>query len=182
LLFLGVVVGCAWVPAVVARVVEGQACGLPVTLPGGAVEARRSRVRRSGIALATPKAPLTWEGRPRRLRGITAGTPRTPHQCCSGEKGGGGAPWGLSGWGRVACSRSVSRVWTGPWGCRSSLRRAGRHGVLRQGAAGRGQSDEATRHGMGVMTSTTRVRPRSWGIMRRGGLGSGYVRRAARRR
>ena len=57
----------------------GQACGLPVTLPGGAVEARRSRVPRSGIALATPEAPLSWEGRPRRLRGATAGT-HTQHQ------------------------------------------------------------------------------------------------------
>jgi hypothetical protein len=40
----------------------------------GVVEARRSRVPHSGIASATPKAPLTWEKRPRRLRG----TPQTP--------------------------------------------------------------------------------------------------------
>jgi hypothetical protein len=73
-LFLGVVVLCAWVPAVMPRVVEGRACGLPVMLPGGAVEARGSRVPRERHRSATPKAPLTWEGRPRRLRGITAGT------------------------------------------------------------------------------------------------------------
>ncbi|MCA1703202.1 MAG: hypothetical protein LC808_07980 [Actinobacteria bacterium] len=65
---------CGWVAVVVSRVVEGKACGLPVMLPGGAVEARGSRVPRSGIALATPEAPLTWEGRPRRLRGTTAAT------------------------------------------------------------------------------------------------------------
>jgi hypothetical protein len=52
----------------------GQACGLPVMLLGGVVEARRSRVSRSGIALATPEAPLTWEGRPCRLRETTAAT------------------------------------------------------------------------------------------------------------
>jgi hypothetical protein len=33
-------------------------------------------VPRSGIASATPKAPLTWEGRPRTLRG----TPTDPHE------------------------------------------------------------------------------------------------------
>ena len=31
------------------------------------------------------------------------------------------------------------------------------------GAVGRGQSEGATRHGLGVMTSTIRVRPRYWG-------------------
>ena len=45
-LFLGVVVLRVWVSAVVPRVVEGGACGLPVMLPGGAVEARGSRVPR----------------------------------------------------------------------------------------------------------------------------------------
>jgi hypothetical protein len=55
-------------------------CDLPVMLPGGAVEARRSRVPRSGIASATPKAPLTWEGQPRRLRGTTVATLWVPNR------------------------------------------------------------------------------------------------------
>ena len=64
-----------WVSVVVSRVVEGR--GLwparnaarkgPWRLAGPGCRA-------SGIALATPKAPLTWEGRPRRLRGTTTGT------------------------------------------------------------------------------------------------------------
>ena len=61
------------------------------------MEARRSRVPRSGIALATPKAPWTWEGRPRRLRGITVGTHAHRISVVRGEKGSGCAPWGLSG-------------------------------------------------------------------------------------
>ena len=58
---------------------KGQALGLPARCPEGAVEARRSRVPRSGIAPATPKVPLTCEGRPRRLRG-TPQTPTGPHK------------------------------------------------------------------------------------------------------
>jgi hypothetical protein len=50
------------------------------------------------------------------------------------EKGGGGSGWGgatvLLVRSPAPVPRLVDRPW---WGCRSSLRRAGRHGVLRQG-------------------------------------------------
>jgi hypothetical protein len=58
-----------------ARDDEGQAPACPQHCTHGAVKARRSRIPRSGIALATPKAPLTWQGRPRTLRA----TPANPH-------------------------------------------------------------------------------------------------------
>jgi hypothetical protein len=145
------------------------------------VEARRSRVPRSGIALATPEAPLTWEGRPRRLRGAIAGTHAHRISVVRGGEGVGSLGVVERGW--VACSRSVSRVWTGPqWGLSviPSLRGAAWSAATE--TVGRGHSEGATSPGVGVMTSTTRVRPRSWGIMRRGGSGSGCARRAARRR
>ena len=58
------------------------------------------------------------------------------------------------------CSRSVSRVWTGPWGLSviPSLRVAAWSAAT--DTVGRGQSEGTTSPGVGVMTSTTRVRPR----------------------
>ena len=72
-------------------------------------------------------------------------------------------------------------VWTGPAGGLSvipSLRVAAWSAAT--GAVGRGQPEGATSPGVGVMTCTTRVRPRERTIMRWSGAGSGYARRAAR--
>jgi hypothetical protein len=111
------------------------------------VEARRSRVPRSGIALATPEAPLTWEGWPRRLRGAIAGTHAHSISVVEGgEKGVGSLGVVERGW--VACSRLVSRcgqarygVVGHPFAARGGMEccdRCGRSGSIRGGDSPRG--------------------------------------------
>jgi hypothetical protein len=164
---------------------------LPVMLPGGAVEARRSRVPRSGIALATPKAPLTWEGRPRRLRGTTADThahstttPKLLRACCCGWRRGWGVLLGVvvvGAGGMLQVGFPVGGQ--ARWGLSviPSLRVVAWSATT--GAVGRGQSRETTRQGVGVMTDTTRAgRGLGYRLMRRCGSAGGCARRAARRR
>lgn len=113
------VVLCAQVSAVVLRVVEGRVCGLPVMLPGGAVEARGSRVARqrhrgsdaAGALDPGGTAPQAARHHRRHLRTqhLVVLDARVPGAGCSGVKKGGGVLLGLSWRGRVACSRSVAR-------------------------------------------------------------------------
>ena len=62
-------------PSAVPRVVEGRPLAAPQRCPEGPwrLAGPGWRVRHR---VATPKAPLTWEGRPRRLRGAAGGTHR----------------------------------------------------------------------------------------------------------
>ena len=81
--------------------------------------------------------------------------------CCRAGKGGGCCSWGCLRWWLGADSSPVSRgVDRPPWGlsvipslCMATWSAA-------TGAVGRGQSEGTTSPGVGVMTSTTRVRPR----------------------
>jgi hypothetical protein len=75
----------------------GQACGLPVTLPGGVVEARRSRVPRERHRVSDAEGALELGGMAPQAARHHRGHSRTSHQCCSVEKGGGCGPWGLAG-------------------------------------------------------------------------------------
>ncbi len=59
----------------VPRVVEGRPLACPQSCPKGPWRLAGPGWRLRHRA-ATPKAPLTWEGRPRRLRGAAGGTHR----------------------------------------------------------------------------------------------------------
>lgn len=137
----------------------GQAWSLPVTLPEGAVEARRSRVPREWHRVSDAGGALELGGTAPQAARCHRGLPRTPQSALFGAGKGVGV---LLGSGRE-WSNGVLQVgfpgWTGRWGLSviPSLRKAAWSAAT--GAVGRGQSDEATRHRVGVMTSTTRVRP-----------------------
>jgi len=78
-------------PAAVPRVVEGRPLACPQRCPEGPWRLAGPGWRLRHRA-ATPKAPLTWEGRPRRLRGTAAGAHRNDTRASSGLGcGGGGA-------------------------------------------------------------------------------------------
>jgi hypothetical protein len=155
------------------------------------VEARRSRVPRSGIASATPKAPLSWEGRPRRLRVSTASThaPRTGMSWVADAGVHGVQKWSEGG----VCSLGLSGgaggmlqvgfpVWTGsrgavghPFAARGGMEcydRGGRSGSITRGDLARGGGHD------GYDPRPTAV----GGFMRCGGPGCGCARRAARNR
>jgi hypothetical protein len=149
LLFLGVVVLCVWV----AVVVEGRPPPARNAARKGPWRLAGPGWRVSGIALATPEAPLTWEGRPRRLRAITYSHPHAQHQ----------SVLDADAVGRTLFMVEEERGGVCSWGCRSSLRCAWWHGVLRQVRSVGVNQMGATRHSVGVMTCTIRVRPRSWG-------------------
>jgi hypothetical protein len=84
----------------------GQVCGLPVTLPGGAVEACGSRVLRKRHCASDAEGALDLGGTASQAARHHRGHSRTPHQCCLGREGGRVRSLGVVGKGRVACSRS----------------------------------------------------------------------------
>lgn len=169
-------------------------CDLPVMLLGGAVEARRSRVARKwhrvsdaegalDLGGAAPEAARHHRSHPRTQHPIVLDAGAAGRRLLRVEKGVGCAPGGLSWWGRVACSRSVSRGVDRPVGAvgHPFAARGGMECCDRCGRTGSIKRDDSP--GGGGHDRHDPRRPR-WGyrLMRRCGSVGGCARRAARRR
>jgi hypothetical protein len=129
---------------------------LPVMLPGGAVEARRSRVPRSGIA-SDAEGALDLGGTAPQAARHHHSHPRTQHQSvldadAAGrmlfrvEKGVGCAPGVVVTGSGGLLQVGFPGVDKPAGGCRSSLRRGVAAWSATTGAVGRGQSEGATCH------------------------------------